>query len=317
MPTDTHPLISVITLNYNQAKVTCEFLQSLRQVTYPNLEVIVVDNNSAVDPTSDVEKAYPEAVILRSPENLGFTGGNNLGMKEANGEYVFIVNNDTEVTEAIFERMLEGFAVDERVGVVSPKIRYYDQPDRIQFAGFTEINPFTGRNRGIAHLEVDQGQHDQGSFSPYAHGAAMLVKRSVIDAVGVFPELFFIYYEELDWSSQITRGGYKIYYQPTALIFHKESITMGRESAIKAYYHNRNRILFMRRNFRTYQLLCFYLFFLGFTTPKTVGKYVLNGQWEHLRSFRRALWWNLRYKNPRQDHTTRLQDVAPFTEAVA
>lgn len=317
MHNDTYPLISVITLNYNQTKVTCEFLRSLRPVTYPNLEVIVVDNNSKIDPTSEIKKVYPEAVVVRSPENLGFTGGNNLGMKASSGEYVFIVNNDTEVTAFIFERMLEGFAVDEHVGVVSPKIRYYDQPDRIQFAGFTKINPFTGRNRGIAHLEVDQGQHDQGSFSPYAHGAAMLVKRAVIDTVGVFPELFFIYYEELDWSSQITRAGYKIYYQPAALIFHKESITMGRESAIKAYYHNRNRILFMRRNFRTYQLLCFYLFFLGFTTPKTVAKYVLKRQWEHLRSFRRALWWNLRYKNPPQDRKTSLQDVAPLTEAVA
>ena len=317
MRTSPKPLISVITLNYNQTKVTGEFLRSLQKVTYPNLEVIVVDNNSAVDPTSELKQEYPAAVIIRSPQNLGFTGGNNLGMKESNGEYVFIVNNDTEVTESVFERMLEGFAADKRVGVVSPKIRYFDQPDRLQFAGFTEINPFTGRNRGIGHLEVDRGQHDQGSFSPYAHGAAMLVKREVMDTVGVFPELFFIYYEELDWSSQITRAGYKIYYQPAALIFHKESITMGRESAIKAYYHNRNRILFMRRNFRTYQLCCFYLFFLGFTTPKTVAKYVLKKQWEHLRSFRRALAWNLRYKNPTKDRRTRLQDVAPHPEAVA
>ena len=314
---DDAPLISVITLNYNQTQVTGEFLRSLRSVTYPNLEVIVVDNDSAVDPTSEIKNEYPAAVVIRSPKNLGFTGGNNLGMKEANGEYVFIVNNDTEVTETIFERMLDGFDVDERVGVVSPKIRYYDQPDRIQFAGFTEINPFTGRNRGIAHLEVDRGQHDQGSFSPYAHGAAMLVKREVIDNVGVFPELFFIYYEELDWSSQITRAGYKIYYQPTALIFHKESITMGRESAIKAYYHNRNRILFMRRNFRTHQLMCFYLFFLGFTTPKTVAKYVLRRQWTHLRSFGRALAWNIRYQNPAHDRTTNLRDVAPLSEVVA
>ncbi|MGB3780134.1 MAG: glycosyltransferase family 2 protein [Tunicatimonas sp.] len=317
MSTPQHPLISVITLNYNQTKVTGAFLRSLRSATYPNLEVIVVDNNSEVDPTSEIKREYPAATVIRSPKNLGFTGGNNLGMKESSGEYVFIVNNDTEVTESIFERMLEGFSVDARVGVVSPKIRYYDQPDRIQFAGFTEINPFTGRNRGIAHLEVDQGQHDQGSFSPYAHGAAMLVKREVIDTVGVFPELFFIYYEELDWSSQITRAGYKIYYQPTALIFHKESITMGRESAIKAYYHNRNRILFMRRNFRTYQLLCFYLFFLGFTTPKTIAKYVFRRQWKHLRSFGRALAWNIRYRNPAQDRKTNLQDVAPLPKTVA
>lgn len=304
------PLISVIALNYNQKQVTCEFLQSLLKVSYPNLEVIIVDNNSVEDPTQEFKEIYPSAQIIRSPRNLGFTGGNNVGMKLSKGEYVFIVNNDTEVTEDIFERMLEGFSVDEHIGVVSPKIRYFDQPDRIQFAGFTPINPFTGRNSGIGHLEVDEGQHDEGRFSPYAHGAAMLVKREVIDNVGIFPEHFFIYYEELDWSSQITRGGYKIYYQPTALIFHKESVTMGRESAIKAFYHNRNRILFMRRNFSCFNLLCFYLFFSLLTMPKTFLKYIVRGQWEHLRSFYRALAWNLQYKNPEKDRKTRIHDIA-------
>ena len=304
------PLISVIALNYNQAQVTCEFLQSLQKVTYPNLEVIIVDNNSVEDPTQKFKEIYPAAQIVRSPENLGFTGGNNLGMKLSQGEYAFIVNNDTEVTEDIFERMLEGFSVDVNVGVVSPKIRYFDQPERIQFAGFTSINPFTGRNSGIGQLEIDEGQHDEGRISPYANGAAMLVKREVIDNVGIFPEHFFIYYEELDWSSQITRAGYKIYYQPKALIFHKESVTMGRESAIKAFYHNRNRILFMRRNFSRFQLTCFYLFFSLLTIPKTFLKYIIKGQWEHLRSFYQALTWNLRYKNPEKDRRTSIQDIA-------
>jgi GT2 family glycosyltransferase len=304
------PLISVITLNYNQTKVTCEFLESLQKVSYPNLEVIVIDNNSENDPTQDIKDKFQNAKIVRSSKNLGFTGGNNLGMKLSKGDYVFIVNNDTEVTQDIFERMLEGFQVDESIGVVSPKIRYFDHPDRIQFAGFTEINPFTGRNSGVGHLEIDLGQYDQGSFSPYAHGAAMLVKRTIIEEVGIFPEKFFIYYEELDWSSQITRAGYKIYYQPKALIFHKESITMGRESAIKAFYHNRNRILFMRRNFSNYQLIFFYLFFFLLTVPKTILKYTLKRQWVHLKSFYQALLWNFRYNNPPRDRRTSIQDIA-------
>ena len=304
------PLVSVVTLNYNQAKVTGEFLVSLQKASYPNLEVIVIDNNSTEDPTSYFKSLYPSAAIIRSPKNLGFTGGNNLGMKVCQGKYAFIVNNDTEVTEDIFERMLEGFDQEETIGVVSPKIRYFDQPERIQFAGFTAINPFTGRNSGVGHLEIDEGQYDKGTFSPYAHGAALLVKREVINKVGLFPEHFFIYYEELDWSSQITRAGYKIYYQPTALIFHKESVTMGRESAIKAFYHNRNRILFMRRNFNLYQLASFYLFFSLFTVPKTFLKYILRGQWEHLRSFCRALLWNIQYNNPLEDRKTYLKDIA-------
>ena len=99
----------------------------------------------------------------------------------------------------------------------------------------------------------------------------------MIDKVGMFPEKFFIYYEEWDWSSRIKKAGYKIYYQATALIYHKESITMGKQSAIKVYYHTRNRILYMRRNSNAWQFLCFSLFFAFLTFPKTVLRFITSG----------------------------------------
>jgi GT2 family glycosyltransferase len=121
-----------------------------------------------------------------------------------------------------------------------------------------------------------------------------MVKKEVIRNVGLLPDIFFIYYEELDWSAHIRRAGYKIFYQPTALIYHKESITMGKESAMKAYFHNRNRILFMRRNTTAIQFMFFVAFYLALAVPKTIITYLLKGQREHLRNYFKGLYWNLK-----------------------
>ncbi len=298
------PLVSVITLNYNQTPVTCAFLASLKKTTYPHLEVIVVDNASQEDPAAALARTYPEVRLIRSKENLGFTGGNNLGMEASRGAYIFIVNNDTEVTENIFEKLLEPFERDASIGMVSPKIYYFDRPNVIQYAGFTPVNPFTGRNRAVGNQQEDRGQHDRGGYTAYAHGAAMMVSRKVVEKVGMLPDIFFVYYEELDWSAQVRRAGYHIYYQPEAYLYHKGSVTVGKESVMKAYYYNRNRILFMRRNSTTFQKLIFTLFLLFFTIPKTVIKYLITGQFEHLRAFFKALSWHFLYNNPKKDKTT-------------
>jgi GT2 family glycosyltransferase len=287
------PLVSIIILNYNQLKVTCEFIDSARTLTYPNYEIIMVDNASAEDPTEYVHQHYPEVKLIRNKKNLGFTGGNNVGIRAGKGEYFLIINNDTEVVPDLLDRLLEPFARDPLVGVVSPKIRYFSHPNIIQYAGFTEVNPFTGRNRPIGGMMEDLGQFDTPGYTAYAHGAAMMVKKAVIEKVGLLPDIFFIYYEELDWSAHIRRAGYKVYYQPSALIFHKESITMGKESAMKAYFHNRNRILFMRRNTTVLQFMFFVMFYLTLALPKTVIKYLIKGQREHLKNFFKGLYWNL------------------------
>jgi GT2 family glycosyltransferase len=287
------PFVSIIILNFNQLKVTCEFIDSARSLTYPHYEIIMVDNASKEDPTAYINKHYPEVILIRNKKNLGFTGGNNVGIKAGKGEYFLIINNDTEVVPDLLEKMLEPFATDRRVGVVSPKIRYYSHPRIIQYAGFTEVNPFTGRNKPIGGNMEDNGQFNTPGYTAYAHGAAMMVKREVIEKVGMLPDIFFIYYEELDWSAHIRRAGYKIFYQPSALIYHKESITMGKESAMKAYFHNRNRILFMRRNTTAMQFIFFVAFYLTLAVPKTVIKYVMKGQLEHLKNFFKGLYWNL------------------------
>lgn len=294
------PLVSVITINYNQIPVTCEFLESLKKVSYDPLEVIVVDNASTEDPTEAINIVYPEARLILSDKNLGFAGGNNLGIKACHGDYIFIVNNDTEVSENIIEKLLEPFQKDPLVGVVSPKIYYFHHPNVIQYAGFRQVNPFTGRNSAVGNKEQDIGQYDRPGYTSYAHGAAMMASREVIRKVGMLPDIFFLYYEELDWSVQVVSAGYRIYYQPEACLYHKESVTTGKESIIKTYYQNRNRILFMRRNATPLQMFVFTLFLICFTIPKAFLRYLFKLRFKHLSAFARAVSWHIQHRARKQ-----------------
>ena len=292
---ENFPSVSIITINYNQINVTREFLKSLSKLTYRNFEVIVIDNASLENHNSELKHEFPSARIYRTKENLGFTGGNNLGMKLSKGDYVLIINNDTEIDQPDFlQKLIEPFLRDSSIGMVSPKIKYFDHPEIIQFAGYNKINSFTGRNGQVGDGERDNGQYDFSSYTNYAHGAAMLVKKEVLEVVGVFSDQFFLCYEELDWSAQTVKQGYKIFYQAETYILHKESITMGKSSPMKVYFNNRNRILFMRRNTALFDRLCFFLYFSFFTIPKNVLLFLVRFQFEHLKSFINAIIWNIK-----------------------
>jgi GT2 family glycosyltransferase len=289
----SNPRISVITLNYNQIKVTCEFLDSFVKTDYDNYEIILIDNASTTNPGPVIKEKYPHVKFIRSEVNLGFTGGNNLGYSHADGDYIFVVNNDTEVTENLLSNLAETLQKDDKLGVVCPKIKFYENPSIIQYAGFTQINQFTGRNKAVGNGEEDRGQYDESYYTNYAHGAAMMIKREVIELIGLFPDFFFIYYEELDFSARVSSAGYAIAYQPNAEIYHKESITMGKESPSKVYYMTRNRILFMRRNFATGKFLIFAIFFTFLSLPKNIIKYLVQRKFDLVNSYLKGAIWNL------------------------
>lgn len=291
---DKAPLVSMVTINYNQAETTRQFLESVRGLAYPNYEVIIVDNASVPSLTSQVDMArYPWARVVRSDVNLGFTGGNNLGMQHARGAYFFIVNNDTELTPNVLDELLRPFEQSALVGVVCPKISYFDNPRLLQYAGYGAMNMLTGTAHMVGCNQTDQGQFDQPGPTPFAHGCAMLVSRRVVEQVGRFAERFFLYYEELDWSQRIRNAGFQIYYQPSASILHKESVSVGRHSTLKTYYLTRNRILFMRRHGSPAQRAVFYAFFAGAVLPKHLLTYALKGQFAHAKAFARGVLWNL------------------------
>lgn len=288
MTTQKQPLVSIITVNYRQAAVTVALLDSIVENSYKNVEVIVVDNGSLEDCTALFKKAYPSVKVIVCSENLGFAGGNNLGIAEAMGDYLFFVNNDTILTNRLIEGLLSRFVTDSSIGVVSPKIRYFDNPNTIQYAGFTKMNPITGRNQAIGKNEIDKGQHDIARPTAYAHGAAMMVSRKVIDTIGNMPEEFFLYYEELDWCAQISRAGFSIWYEPAGLIFHKESAAVGKMSPLKIHYLTRNRLLFMRRNIKGWRLAAFLTYFYSVTFPLKSASFLLKQDFSLFVTFSKA-----------------------------
>ncbi len=294
MDSQRMPLISVVTLNYNQAQITKEFLESFRNISYPNYEILVCDMGSKEDIRSVINIAdYPNARMLCNAENLGFAGGNNWGISQAKGDFIFIVNNDTEITPDLLDKLIAPFYKQPDIGVACPKIRYWDQPGVIQYAGFNPMNHITGRTSTIGERQQDTGQFDVSGPTHGAHGCAMLVKREVIDKVGMFPQKFFLYYEEWDWSARILKAGYKIWYTAEALIYHKESMSVGKTNPMKIYYHTRNRILYMRRNTNFFQLVAFSLFFVFFTVPKSILQFIFRKQFLQLRYFIKGAIWNL------------------------
>lgn len=275
-------MLSIITINYNGLKDTCELIASL-PADDDSLEVIVVDNASTEDEASEIEQRFPHVTVIRSNQNLGFAGGNNLGIKAAHGKYLFFLNNDTLVSEgksegALFQPLIDRLESDEKIGMVCPKIRFSWGNRLIQYAGCTPLSPVTLRNYSIGYGEKDQGQYDTAHSTPYAHGAAMMVKREVTEKAGLMPECYFLYYEELDWSVMIRRAGYEIWYEPACTICHKESQTTGQESPLKTFYMTRNRLLFAKRNIQGNTKYKTFAYLIGIVAPRDILKYLIKGK---------------------------------------
>lgn len=244
------PLVSIVSVQYGHPDVTLEMIQSLKQISYPNFEIIIVDNASPNGNPDIVKEKYPDIVYIKSDENLGFAGGNNLGFDVAKGKYILMLNNDTEVEVGFLEPLVEKMESNPKIGIVSPKIRFFHSPDTLQYVGYENINPITQRGGAKGFGEKDKGQYEEDAEAAYGHGAAMMIPMSVVKEVGLMADVFFLYYEELDWAHRIRNAGYKIFYVHNSLIYHKESVsTGGRVSALRAYYMTRNRILYLRRNF--------------------------------------------------------------------
>lgn len=296
-----NPLVSIITINYNNAAVTCDLLRSIRHLNYQPVEVIVVDNASKDDPTAALKAVYQDTIVIRNKHNLGFSGGNNTGIRAAKGEYFLLVNNDTELSSDFIRPLLNIFEIYRDAGAVSPKFHFYFHPEIIEYAGYEKVNCLTARNGMIGRGEKDKGQYDTIRRTHYAHGGCVMVPRRVVDQVGLMPEQYFLYYEELDWSEQIKRKGFSIYYQPNALIHHKESMTTGKNSVLKTYYINRNRILFMRRNASQLSFLAFSIYLVLFTIPKNIMMFLLKREPKHLKAFIRGIAWHIT-PGKRKDH---------------
>lgn len=281
--------ISIITINYNGLNDTCALIETIPN--NDNLEVIVVDNASQNQEAEadTISQRFPQVKVIKSEKNLGFAGGNNLGIKAAQGKYLFFINNDTIFKEFNVQALIDRLESSPTIGVVCPKIRFAWGNNPIQFTGYTPLSKITVRNQSIGFGEEDKGQYDAPHPTPYAHGAAMLIKREAIEKTGLMPECFFLYYEELDWSMMFTRAGYQIWYEPQCTIYHKESQSTGQNSPLRTYYMVRNRLLLVKRNWDGLTKYVTYAYLIGVVGVRDFLKYGLTGKRELVRATFRGI----------------------------
>lgn len=273
----SYPIVTIITVNYKQPGVTCELLDTIAQLKYPNLETIVVDNGQLYDDSFLFKYHLPGVKVINVKENVGFAGANNIGIHNSSGEYILLLNNDTEIEKGLIKGLLKVFKKDKNIGAVSPVLTYYDHPEKIQFAGFTKINPLTGRNRLI-----QKHRNSATTTTPYIHGAAVMIPKTVIDKCGLMPEEYFLYYEELEWSRQITKRGYELKVANHLQVRHKESVSTGKSSPLKVYYQNRNRIHFMRKS--KLKINLFIPFYLLFSVPKSLFRFLIHKEKDKMKA---------------------------------
>lgn len=286
-------MVSIITVNYNGYKETCELIDSLRLYEDYPYEVIVVDNASPNGDGEQLKKTFPDITIICSTENLGFAGGNNLGYPYAKGEFILYMNNDMTITKPFLKTLVDRIQSSEHIGAVSPKIKYEHHPDIIQYAGYTKMHPLRISNNLVGVNQKDIGQYDEASPTPFAHGACMLTSKDVIRKVGLMTDIYFLFYEELDWSMQLKRAGHETWYEPAAFVLHKESMTAKRGTSLRLYYLTRSRILFTRRNYTYFNKAIAILYQLIIVIPKNILLYSIRGQKNMLVAFLKGSYHGL------------------------
>lgn len=289
--------LSIITINYNGLADTCALIDTI-PFNDESLEVIVVDNASKEDEAAIIAQRYPQVRVIRSQQNVGFAGGNNLGIQAARGRYLFLINNDTIFRDFNVQPLIDRLELSSTIGMLCPKIRFAWGDNPIQYTGYTPLSRITMRNRSIGFGETDHGQYNTAHITPYAHGAAMLVKREVIEKAGMMPECYFLYYEELDWSMMIRRAGYDIWYDPACTIFHKESQSTGQNSPLRTYYITRNRLLFVQRNNNDYTRYLSYCYLIGVVALKDILKHIIQRNFGLAKATVKGIYHFLKLSTP-------------------
>lgn len=246
-----YPRVIVLILSYNGKYLLQEAIDSYLENDYPNFGVVIIDNGSQDGTLEFVREKFPKVKVIRAEKNLGYAGGFNLGLDFAfnknNADYVLISNNDIKADKSMISELVKIAVTDEKIGFVTGKVYYYEKPDILQTVGKKE-DPVRWNGGHIANKEKDTGQYDEICERYFADDIYTLVSKKLYKETGGYDLMFFLQSEEYDWQARAKKLGYKIMYTPYAKLWHKESMTIGKESALKAYYDARNPMLVILRH---------------------------------------------------------------------
>ena len=240
-------LVYVLILNWNGKQLTIDCIQSILKSNYPNFRIVVIDNGSIDSSVAILREEFGDRItILENGANLGYSRGFNVGLrygfKEKNADYCLVMNNDTIIDSQTISEMVKVAETDDRIGFVTGKVYYYGNPNVLQTVGKKE-DPIRWNGDHMGNKEIDKGQYDRISERCFVDDIYTLISKKLYQDTGGYSPLFFLQGEEYDWQARAKRLGYKIMYTPFAKLWHKESMTLGRDSAKKAYFDARNPML--------------------------------------------------------------------------
>lgn len=261
-----NPKVFIIILNWNGAQDTIECLDSLRKVEYDNFDVLVIDNDSKGNDANEITNIHGDWIkLIKNNKNDGFAEGNNIGMRHAltlGADFVLLLNNDTTVAPDFLSNMVNVANSDLSIGLVTPTIYFYSQPQKIQDQG-RKIGWYGPpgsvvrmSNPSIERVDIE-----------LALGTSLLVKKSVIEQIGFLCKDYFYQVEDTDYCARTIKAGFKVVCAPKASIWHKGSVSLNKVPSEKLGYFTRNRFMFRAKHATNLQLVVFTLWFFMIEAP--------------------------------------------------
>lgn len=285
------PKVAIIILNWDNADDTLACLRSVAALDYSPIYTVIVDNGSTNDSISRIRAEHPQITLIEIGENLGYAGGNNVGIYHAlqqGVDYIWLLNDDIIVDPGSLTELAKVAEAYPDTGFVGPKVYIQNDPQRILTAGILLDEQFHSHHRGIG--ELDEGQYDKITEVDGLSGCSLLVSRKVIEEVGPLDENFFAYHEEIDWCYSAKKAAYKLLFVPQAKVWHPDTRSRDTNAPRVMYYMSRNRLLFLRKHGLGFWLIL-----------KSITQYIiwlinwtLNPKWRHIKEKRDALWWALK-----------------------
>ncbi len=279
-----YPKISIIIPHYNGEAILRRCLLSLKRSDFTDFQIVIVDNGSTDESLKMVSREFRGTVVIQSQVNLGYAGGCNLGIRNTRSPLVLLLNNDTEVTPRCLTELVSAIETSPDIASVQPKIHSFQDRDRFDYSGAAggAIDIFGypfAYGRIFDHLEKDLGQYDRGRELFWATGAAMLIRRSVLDITGLLEEDFFAHMEEIDLCWRFHLAGFRVLSQPAALVYHESGATLNQFHVRKMILNHRNSLLMVLRNYSAGMLILIFPVRL-LLELMTLGVSLLSARWK-------------------------------------
>lgn len=285
--TGRSPRVVSVILNTNHREDTLECLASLAATTYPNHRAIVLDNASTDGSVAAIAAAYPNVRVIALERNLGYAGNNNVGIAAALDEaadWIFVLNEDTVLAPECISALIEAGERDARTGIVGPMVYHHDEPGVIQSAGGRLTRSWESFHEG--ENAADEGQFPGPRPVEWISGCAILVRRAVIEQVGVIDARYFYYWEETEWCLRASRAGWQVVHVPQARLWHKGVRRDYRPAPTVTYYATRNRLLTLAKHRAPVRVWVG----AGFQIARTLTSWTVRPRWRSMRAHRHAMW---------------------------